>query len=545
MENDRSMPGGNKSDNMYTYQEDQKNNSMHETGAIRRSLGEGNPNANPQYQINNSSNNHERTIGRNSIIVEVDQSPPLYWMFFMIFGIIQIVFIILFAAYYNDVYKTEADDNSKKAENDIKQKYKLFQEINIMIYLGFSFLRSFLKHYSWSSITLTLMGGVLSFEFALFFLICFGGLFQKNWNDGKFNFEYLLDASYCSATFIISLGAILGKLSLAQYFVMVLVESILSTLNYILLRQSIKIIDIGGALTVHLFGAIFGGVFSLFFFFTKQEKERISNSPHLGTSYNSNIFALFGSLILISYWPAFNTALIAKDNILKYRGIINTYLSILGSIVGTFCVSPLCNYGKLKIQDVLNACFSGGIVVAGCCHIIQYHWLSLLIGVISGALTTYLCNIISFRLKRKGYHDTSDVFLYHGIPGFLGGIFSTIFVGSLKNWNSSNPGQEFNFKDLNGRIANFAGTLMSYNITLNNYKDSLSNYAGMHFASIFITLAIAAVSGFVAGFTIKFCNCNIAIRYFNDSEFFDVSDSEAFPWEDEQVELQVRYNSRT
>jgi len=91
----------------------------------------------------------------------------------MIFGIIQIVFIILFfffffAVYYKDMYKTETDGDSKNAENDIKQKYKLFQEINIMIYLGFSFLRSFLKHYSWSSITLTLMGGVLSFEFALF-----------------------------------------------------------------------------------------------------------------------------------------------------------------------------------------------------------------------------------------------------------------------------------------------------------------------------------------------------------------------------------------
>jgi len=544
-DNDRSMPGGDKSGNMYTYQEDQKN-SIHETGAIRRSLGEGNPNAIPQYPINNSSINHERAIGRNSIIIEVDQSPPLYWMFFMIFGIIQIVFIILFAVYYNDIFKVPAEGDSTTAEYKIKKKYKLFQEINIMIYLGFSFLRAFLKHYSWSSITLNLMGGVLSFEFGLFFLICFGALFKKDWSDGKFDFEHLLDASYCSATFIISLGAVLGKLSLAQYFVMILVESVFSTLNYNLLRQVLEIIDIGGALTVHLFGALFGGVFSLFFFFTKQEKERISNSPHLGTSYNSNIFALFGGLILISYWPAFNTALIAEHNILKYRGIINTYLSILGSIVATFCVSPLCNYGKLKIQDVLNACFSGGIVVAGCSHIINQHWVSLLLGVISGALTTYLCNIISFRLKRKGYYDTSDVFLYHGIPGFLGGIFTTIFVGNIQNWKNENKVKLFDFpnKNFNETIVNFTGTLMSYDFNLNQYNNSIPRYAWTHFASIFITLAIAATSGFVAGFTIKFCNCNIAIRYFNDSEFFDVSDSEPFPWEDEQVELQVRYNSR-
>ena len=48
---------------------------------------------------------------------------------------------------------------------------------------------------------------------------------------------------------------------------MILVESVFSTLNYDLLRQVLEIIDIGGALTVHLFGALFGGVFSLFFFF--------------------------------------------------------------------------------------------------------------------------------------------------------------------------------------------------------------------------------------------------------------------------------------
>ena len=169
MENDRSIPGGNKSDNMYTYQEDQKN-SIHETGAIRRSLGEGNPNAYPPYPLNNSSNNHEKEINRNSIIIEVDQSPPLYWMFFMIFGIIQIVFIIILANYYDwDEFNKPTANDSEKAQNEIKKKYKLFQEINIMIFVGFSFLRAFLKHYSWSSITLTLMGGILSFEFSLFF----------------------------------------------------------------------------------------------------------------------------------------------------------------------------------------------------------------------------------------------------------------------------------------------------------------------------------------------------------------------------------------
>ena len=77
------------------------------------------------------------------------------------------------------------------------------------------------------------------------------------------------------------------------------------------------------------------------------------------------------------------------------------------------------------------------------------------------------------------------------------------------------------------------------------FPKSQCDRAGIQLGAIFITILIAAASGLVAGFSIKFCNCNIAIRYFNDSEFFDISENEPFPWEDEKVQLQVRYDSRT
>lgn len=547
MENDKSVPGGNQSANMYSYQDDQKNPYI-ETGAIRRSLGEGNPNIILDNKMNNNISNTERGIGQNSIIVQIGQTPPLYWMLFIIFGIIQIIFIILLANYYdwdNLNMPKNFHTNNKKAEFEIKNKYKLFQEINIMIFLGFGFLRSFLKHHSWTSIGITFLAGVLSFEFGLFTLICWGSIFSEKWEEGIFNFQFLFDASYCSATIVISLGAVLGKLSIPQYLVMIFIETIFSTLNYILLRLKMNIIDVGGALTVHLFGSMFGGVFSLVSFVTRNERERIRTSPHLGSNYNSNIFALFGSLILITYWPSFNTSLIV-ENIDKYRGVINTYLSILGSIVGTFCISPVCNSGKIKIKDILNSCFSGGIILAGCNHIIKKFWASTIIGVICGGLTTYLSNIFSDRLKRKGYHDTSDIFYYHGIPGFLGGIITTIFVGNLNKFKD-------NISDHKNIVYNYIGSIMNYtNYTyFNNYTNyinnnkndtiNLSEYAGIHFSAIFITIAISIASGFFAGFIIKFCNCNIIIRYFNDSEYFDVSDNEPFPWDDEHIEFQQRY----
>ena len=545
MENDKSIPGGNQSgNNMYSYQEEQKVPVV-EANAIRRSLGEGNPNAIQDYQINNNYEiNQERVINQNSQLIQSGQNPPLYWMFFIIFGIIQIVIIILLANYYDWDYFNDPqkiNDNNDKVLNKIENKYKLFQEINIIILLGFGLLRSFLKHHSWTSIALTFIGGVLSFEFGLFTLICWGGIFKKQWQNGKFNYEHLLDSNYCSAANIISLGAFLGKISLTQYLFIILFETIFSTFNYVLLRQQLRIIDIGGALTVHLFGSVFGAIFSIILFLTKNERDKIKYSPHFGSSYNSNILAIFGTLILISYWPSFNTALIENQEY-KSLGIINTYLAILGSIVGTFCISSIYNLGKIKIKDILNSCFTGAIIISGCCHIIKHIWVSILLGAICGGLITFLCNFISDRLKRKGFYDTSDTIYYHGIPSFFGGIVTTIVVRTFENIKEN----ETNKKK---KLYDYIGTIMNSNYTdfeSQTENINMSNYAAIHFTGIFISITIALVSGFVSGFAIRFSNCKNLNYFFNDSEFFDINDNEhePFPWEDEQIQLQKHYISR-
>ena len=492
----------NLSANMYSYHQDDKNTEIAENGAIRRSLGQENPNAIPNFQSNGG-------IDRNSIVINLDQKPPIYWIFYLIIGITQIVFIILLANYYywDDCNKPSQQEKNKEAKIIIQQKYKIFQDINVMIILGFGFLRAFLKHYSWSSISLTFIGGVLSFEIGLFALICWSSIIRGDWYPGIFNFQHLLDANYCAATTIVSMGALFGKLSVAQYFVLIIIETIFSTLNYVLLRQKLEIIDVGGAITVHLFGAIFGGVFSFISFCPEQERDRIKKSPHLGMNYNSNIFGLFGTLILISYWPSFNTALI--DGNQKYRGIINTYLSIGGSIISSFLMSPIFNDRKLKIIDILNATFSGGIIIAGCCNIIKEFYLCIIFGIIAGGLSCFSSFILPFILRKKGRSDifgidTSGILYYHGIPGFLGGIVSTIFVGALKNWTVDREKANY-----------FIGELL-------NYKKYEFNYdykwrAGIQFASIFISIIIAGISGLITGFLIKYCKCEIAAMLFNDS----------------------------
>ena len=543
--NSNNYQGANQSGNMYSYNNDQQQSQIKETDAIRRSLGEINPNAVPEEQyINNANSNpNNEVVDPNTVVIEIDQSPPLYWIFFLILGILQALFIIFLANYYdwdelNETSKNDAQTNGK-AKEKIEKYYKTFQDINVMIFLGFGFLRTMLKHHSWSSLALTLLGGVLSFEFGLFAMICWSSIFRQDWYNGVFNFRYMLDSNYCAAATVIAMGAIFGKLFFAQYIVMILTSTTFSTLNYTLIRQKLHCIDTGGTITVHLFGAIFGAVFSFICFNTKSEKDRIQKSRHLGKNYYSVLFALFGTLILISYWPSFNTGLIEGNQ--KYRGIINTYFSVGGSIIGTFFVTSVLNHRKFKVEDIINSSFAGGIVIAGCCSIIRSFWLSIIFGIIAGGTSSSLFFLLNDKLIKVGYHDTAGILYFHGLPGFLGGIISTIFVGCLSLWERpSNVDNNFLYMSL---IDDFLPETKAGNSSYLYRNDiEMGGRAWIQFGCVFLTIAIAAASGLFSGFLIKFCNCEIVKTYFNDSEFFDVSDNEPFPWEDEKVLIKLNYH---
>ena len=540
--------------NMYSYNDGKKVENNGEFGAIRRSLGQEdsniinnqkskglynnsiggiNPNnINNIQDINTFNSNPGAEYNPRASIVHINQNPPLYWMLFLMFGIIQVVIILVLGFYYQWDKNVDNIEFINKSEHDVKFRYKFFQDVTIMIFLGFGFIKSFLKHHSWAAIALNLIGGVFSFEFGLFCLICWSSILQKNWFNGIYDFEHYLDSLYLSGSYIISFGVLFGKLSFPQYLVMILVETIFSSVNYVLIRQTLELIDIGGTLTVHLYGAVFGLFFSIVSFCDKNEQDRINTSIHLGSDDNSNLFALFGSLIIIPYWPSFNTALIEGNQ--QYRGIINTYFAVGGSIIGIFIMTHALYNRKIKLEDLFYASFPGAIAIGGCCHIIKEFYVCIILGLIAGVITS-LCFFLFQKISRDNqikYHDTSEVLFYHGIPAFLGGIISSIFVSNLSNWkNISN----FEYKS-------FIGSFLDYD----NFKNvtNMTGKGAVQFAGIFVSIFIASLSGLVAGFSIKYCNCNITLRYFNDSEFFDVDRQEPFPWRDEEIDLKIDYKKQ-
>ncbi len=63
--------------------------------------------------------------------------------------------------------------------------------------------------------------------------------------------------------------------------------------------------DIGGSISIHMFGACFGLTAS---FFYDNKNANLDVKQRNGTSYNSSLIAMIGTLFLFMYWPSFNSA---------------------------------------------------------------------------------------------------------------------------------------------------------------------------------------------------------------------------------------------
>jgi ammonium transporter Rh len=133
---------------------------------------------------------------------------------------LSILFFGLFTDYWEgaQAWGTKAQD--AVYADYIAEKYALFQDIHVMVYVGFGFLMVFLKCHSWCSIGFSYLIAAWSFQLGILF---FG--FWKNIctyyidNDFPFrkinlNIEMLIEADFAAATVLISFGAVLGKINL-------------------------------------------------------------------------------------------------------------------------------------------------------------------------------------------------------------------------------------------------------------------------------------------------------------------------------------------
>jgi len=427
---------------------------------------------------------------------ETFEKPADAFIFVVIFCIVQIVLIILFAVW------TDYPQTVATLENDLSI-YGYTRDVNVMIFFGFGFLMTFLRRYGYSAVGYTLMVSALVAEWSFllqgFFETISSGNGFSTYDVGVYE---LLNGLFCAAAVMISFGAILGKVSPIQLLLLGVIEPIFYWLNIYICIFKLQALDIGGGMTIHTFGAYFG--LAMTFFLTT---EKTLSHKDNGSIYNADLFSLSGTIFLWVMWPSFNAASADPANG-QVRAITNTFLSLCGSTLSAFIFSRLVSKSKFDVVHIQNSTLAGGVAMGVAANLIVTPAGAIVCGFVAGIISVigyrFLSDLLASHFRIQ---DTCGVNNLHGMPGILScliGIFTVLRANNIQN--------QYNADVLNDYAAYFPHGNLQF---------------GYQIGTMFITLCIAIFGGVVTGFLLRAISrkdqyLEKTNGYFNDSPFWKV-----------------------
>jgi ammonium transporter Rh len=364
--------------------------------------------------------------------------------------VLQIIFIICFAVFvdYDPITAKPHGSGTYKAGKDTKgeefgtsneegaahyEGYPLFQDVHIMIFIGFGFLMTFLKKYGLSAVSLNMMIAVICLQWATLVIGWFhlhNGKIQLNLTDS------MLFSDFAAAAVLITFGVVLGKTTPLQLIILALIEIVLFTVNEIIGRKYLKAIDAGDTIFVHLFGAYFGLACSRVMYNKKYE-----GSSKQSSARTSDMLSMVGTIFLWMFWPSFNSAAVTVPDA-QHRAVLNTFFSLCASVLSSFAFSSLMNEKKKFVMEhIQNATLAGGVAIGACADLVVQPFGALIVGFTAGAISVWGFDKVSPWLQEKLHvHDTCGVHNLHGMPAVLGAILSCIMaaVATPESYGGSN-----------------------------------------------------------------------------------------------------------
>ncbi|XP_062394822.1 ammonium transporter Rh type B [Sardina pilchardus] len=342
--------------------------------------------------------------------------------------IMQIILIIIFGVLveYDDgtdarkFHELQKTNGTTDIENEFYFRYPSFQDVHVMIFVGFGFLMTFLKRYGFSSVGFNFLIAALALQWATLMQGFFHGMHHGKIHIGV---ESMINADFCTGAVLISFGAVLGKTSPVQLLVMAIIEVTLFAVNEFILLGPLGAKDAGGSMTIHTFGAYFGLVVARVLYRPNLDKSKHKN----GSVYHSDLFAMIGTIYLWMFWPSFNSAITAHGDD-QHRTAMNTYYSLASCTLATYGMSALvCHEGKLDMVHIQNAALAGGVAAGTAGEMMLTPFGSMIVGFLAGVISVlgyrFLSPLMESKLKIQ---DTCGVHNLHGMPGVLGAIVGAI-----------------------------------------------------------------------------------------------------------------------
>uniref|UniRef100_A0A8C9TJG8 Rh family C glycoprotein n=1 Tax=Scleropages formosus TaxID=113540 RepID=A0A8C9TJG8_SCLFO len=340
----------------------------------------------------------------------------------------QIAMIILFGIFvrYNEESDTHWIEHKKTKrnlsdiENDFYYRYPSFQDVHVMIFVGFGFLMTFLKRYSFGAVGFNFLIAAFGIQWALLMQ----GWFHS-FGTGKILIavENLINADFCVGSCLIAYGAVLGKVSPVQLLVMTLCGVTLFAIDEFIILNVIHAKDAGGSMSIHTFGACYGLAISWVLY-----RPDLNQSKRLlGSVYHSDVFAMIGTLFLWLFWPSFNSAICSHGDG-QHRAAINTYLALASTVLTSVAISSLSkDKGKLDMVHIQNSTLAGGVAVGTAAEFMLMPYGALIVGFCCGIISTLgYVYVTPFLEKNLKIQDTCGINNLHCMPGIIGGIVGAI-----------------------------------------------------------------------------------------------------------------------
>jgi len=417
--------------------------------------------------------------------------------------ITQIALLVLYGMTVK--YQDETDVNATVEDWDrVTTYYPMYQDVHVMIFIGFGYLMTFLANYSWSSVSYNLLCAVLCIEWGILCDGFWNCVFTGEWDAIELRTDNLVVGDFAAATILISFGGLLGRITPTQLLVMAFFEVFFYSMNEQLIYQKLQAVDEGGSMLIHTFGAYFGLTVSAVLGAPKgdlKKAEKLNSS-----TYQSDLFSMIGTVFLWMFWPSFNAVLCPINDFRKERVVLNTVLSISCSCMMAFACSRIFEpTHKFNMVHIQNATLAGGVAVGASGDLIVAPYAAMVLGMCAGTLSTAGYVYLSPWLERKGLRDTCGINNLHGMPGILGGIGGILCAG-FSGLSAESFSEIYLATSDDGRTA--------------------AGQAAYQAAALGCSLGIAIVTGFFVGIFISSGFFAQEMNAFSDAGHFLMDDDE-------------------
>jgi len=388
-------------------------------------------------------------------------------------------------------------DATSSDGGEVTAYYSMYQDVHVMIFIGFGFLMTFLRKNGFNALGQTFLLGALSIQMGIMFEAVVHNLLEDHSIHVTLTLVELIRGDFAAGAVLISMGAVLGRATWTQLIWMAFFELIFYAFNEYVGVADFEAVDMGGSMFVHTFGAYFGLAFSYMLGPpTKEEEEKDDES----SIYHSDMFAMIGTLFLWMFWPSFNGALAGHEFHQQERVVINTVLSLTCSCIGAYFFSHLyC--GKLDMVHIQNASLAGGVAIGSSSDLVVGPYASILTGLIAGGLSVTGYVFFTPMLNKWGIYDVCGVHNLHGMPGVMGAISGAIAASKA---NSEEYGQSIGSifsARADGRSASKQGAYQAY--------------------ALFVTLAFAIFGGLITGFIVTMTT-DRKVNIFSDEDDWEL-----------------------